>query len=244
MNIEYSEIEIPAYFHDDLALAESIQAALIGESKISQNTLIYDPIEPTTTYTPVYLTTKTESELKLPIYKENENADGEKTKPFKCKECGKGFRAASYLRIHMLVHTKEKPHKCTRCGARFTQDSSLKTHLKNKSCFKRPPSHDSSSLGEEKDKQQLMACENCGSMLNKNDLKVHMKERACETVSFRCDECLHLNINTKFFLEADLQNHKKSFHSSGELVFNERKEYKEDMDNNQHSSGEFLVRAA
>lgn len=50
-------------------------------------------------------------------------------KPFKCTECGKGFRSPSTLFMHhRRNHTQEKPYRCTECPKRFAARMELEFH--------------------------------------------------------------------------------------------------------------------
>ncbi|XP_027714943.1 zinc finger protein 446 isoform X2 [Vombatus ursinus] len=55
-------------------------------------------------------------------------APGEK--PYRCSECGKGFRELSTLRNHRRSHTGEKHYQCQECGKSFNWKSQLVIHKK------------------------------------------------------------------------------------------------------------------
>ncbi|XP_070600290.1 zinc finger protein 678-like [Erythrolamprus reginae] len=59
-------------------------------------------------------------------------------KPYKCMECGKGFRISSTRISHLRIHTGEKPYKCMECGKGFrissTRISHLRIHTGEKPC--------------------------------------------------------------------------------------------------------------
>ncbi|NWR46571.1 ZFP3 protein, partial [Regulus satrapa] len=49
-------------------------------------------------------------------------------RPFRCPECGKGFRQNSNLVAHRRVHSGERPYGCDQCGKRFQTSSTLLKH--------------------------------------------------------------------------------------------------------------------
>ncbi|XP_039918355.1 zinc finger protein 572-like [Hirundo rustica] len=59
-------------------------------------------------------------------------ADGQKLpweeKPFKCPECGKGFKGHSRLLTHLQIHTREKVFVCAECRKSFNRKANLVVH--------------------------------------------------------------------------------------------------------------------
>ncbi|XP_068958838.1 zinc finger protein 446 [Petaurus breviceps papuanus] len=51
-------------------------------------------------------------------------------KPYRCSECGKGFRELSMLRNHRRSHTGDKNYQCQECGKSFNWKSQLVIHRK------------------------------------------------------------------------------------------------------------------
>ncbi|NXI30910.1 ZFP3 protein, partial [Sterrhoptilus dennistouni] len=49
-------------------------------------------------------------------------------RPYKCRECGKGFNQRGQLIIHQMSHTGERPCECPECGRRFRTSSKLVQH--------------------------------------------------------------------------------------------------------------------
>ncbi|XP_063011925.1 zinc finger and SCAN domain-containing protein 2-like [Melospiza melodia melodia] len=60
------------------------------------------------------------------------DADGEtlhcEEKPFKCPECGKGFKGHCRLLTHLQIHTREKVFVCAECGKSFGRKANLVVH--------------------------------------------------------------------------------------------------------------------
>ncbi|NWZ74394.1 ZN256 protein, partial [Acrocephalus arundinaceus] len=41
-------------------------------------------------------------------------------RPFRCPDCGKGFKHNSTFITHRRIHTGERPYECPQCGKSFT----------------------------------------------------------------------------------------------------------------------------
>ena len=52
-------------------------------------------------------------------------------KPYRCGICKKGFNKESYFNLHMKIHTGEVKIECKECGKSFADAYYLKTHIKN-----------------------------------------------------------------------------------------------------------------
>ncbi|NWZ17288.1 ZN675 protein, partial [Agelaius phoeniceus] len=49
-------------------------------------------------------------------------------RPFRCPDCGKGFKHNSTLVTHRRIHTGERPYECPQCGTSLTTSSHLTRH--------------------------------------------------------------------------------------------------------------------
>ncbi|XP_008408049.1 zinc finger protein 37 homolog [Poecilia reticulata] len=60
---------------------------------------------------------------------EAENQNQERSKPFSCVICEKGFASKHALNNHIRTHTGEKPFSCVNCGKSFSQKQFLTRHM-------------------------------------------------------------------------------------------------------------------
>ena len=52
-------------------------------------------------------------------------------RPFACPHCGRAFKSAENLKIHVRTHTGEKPYECELCGYASADPSNFRKHQKN-----------------------------------------------------------------------------------------------------------------
>ena len=52
-----------------------------------------------------------------------------KERPFKCADCGEGFKRQSELTRHLKTHTNKRPFKCEQCEKTYTFKFNLNRHV-------------------------------------------------------------------------------------------------------------------
>ncbi|KAF2905164.1 hypothetical protein ILUMI_01010 [Ignelater luminosus] len=97
------------------------------------------------------------------------NETGEKL--YECNYCGKMYKHANSLKIHIRTHTLERPYVCSHCGKGFKQYGALSYHLR-------------SHTGE-----QPYACKICGKRYRQSGtLTAHMRVHTGQK-PFLCSVC-------------------------------------------------------
>nr|XP_035140336.2 zinc finger protein 426 isoform X1 [Callithrix jacchus]XP_035140337.2 zinc finger protein 426 isoform X1 [Callithrix jacchus]XP_035140338.2 zinc finger protein 426 isoform X1 [Callithrix jacchus]XP_035140339.2 zinc finger protein 426 isoform X1 [Callithrix jacchus] len=92
-------------------------------------------------------------------------------KPYKCKECGKGYRYPAYLSIHMRTHTGEKPYECKECGKAFNYSNSFQIH------------------GRTHTGEKPYICKECGKAFTQySGLSIHVRSHSGDK-PYECKEC-------------------------------------------------------
>ena len=138
------------------------------------------------------------------------NHSGEK--PYKCKDCDKGFALKATLKKHQRLHSGEKPYKCKDCDRGFAQKATLKTHQRLHSgekpykckdcdkCFAQTNGlliHRSKHTGK-----RPHQCQQCvKSFTQKCDLNAHQRIHTGER-PFECEQC-----NRSFTQKSHLKKH-------------------------------------
>ncbi|XP_026635127.1 zinc finger protein 426 isoform X5 [Microtus ochrogaster] len=92
-------------------------------------------------------------------------------KPYRCKECGKGYRYPAYLNIHMRTHTGEKPYECKECGKAFNYSNSFQIH------------------GRTHTGEKPYVCSQCGKAFTQySGLSIHVRSHNGDK-PYECKEC-------------------------------------------------------
>ena len=135
-------------------------------------------------------------------------------KPYKCKDCNKGFTKKANLKVHQLIHSGEKPYKCIVCDRCFGQKSTLNAHkrthtgekpYKCKDCDRRfaqrsaLKNHLRTHSGEKPYK-----CKNCDKCFaHSGGLLVHQRTHS-DKKPYECEQCVK-----SFPQKSDLQRHQR-----------------------------------
>ncbi|KAF8358725.1 hypothetical protein PRIPAC_93720, partial [Pristionchus pacificus] len=147
----------------------------------------------------------------------NKIAVGEDSKkPYKCGECGKGFRIESLLAKHKGTHEpgydpRKQEFECNICGKWLSSASSFDSHKST---------HLDDNDPEQAEKKRPFKCEECGkSFRSKANLKSHMNQHKTDLVPifdefsddatrrpYKCDVCSARYVNAHS-LRAHMNRH-------------------------------------
>ncbi|XP_009875186.1 PREDICTED: gastrula zinc finger protein XlCGF8.2DB-like, partial [Apaloderma vittatum] len=153
------------------------------------------------------------SSSKLAVVAKDQKPHAEK-KPYKCTECGKGFKGHARLLKHLQTHTSEKLFECVECKKSFGRKANLVLHqrvhvgeklYKCKECDK-TFSHPSDLVAHRKThaKKKAFACTICKKSFRGNAAlfrhqRVHVNEKP-----YKCTEC-----GSSFSLHSDFIKHQQ-----------------------------------
>ncbi|XP_059328561.1 zinc finger protein 3 homolog [Ammospiza nelsoni] len=160
------------------------------------------------------------------------DADGEtlhcEEKPFKCPECGKGFKGHCRLLTHLQIHTREKVFVCAECGKSFGRKANLVVHqrvhtgerpYKCKECEK-TFSRASSLLAHHKThlKKKIFSCTMCRKNFSGNTAllqhqRVHTEEKPCR----HSEHGNSFSVSSNFIRYQHLRE-TSSEHTAGKLI--------------------------
>lgn len=120
------------------------------------------------------------TEIKEEAPSEAEN----KTKVYRCHECGKEFRRPSSLSTHKLIHSDHKPFPCSYCGKKFLRKSDMKKHTLMHTGAK------------------PFQCKQCGKVFSQSsNMLTHMR-RHTGVKPFPCKVC-----GRRFYRKVDVRRH-------------------------------------
>jgi hypothetical protein len=94
-----------------------------------------------------------------------------KSSQAQCQECGDILSCAESLRNHMFTHEDKKP-VCLHCKKDFSNPQSLNRHI----------------IEIHSDNGQV-ACPQCGKLITRSNLKIHVRRMHEKSVKFPCEKC-------------------------------------------------------